>query len=109
MFYLGIGISRGSHSQFVFTWKPIANDWMAYKGPVTLRSFLSNLSRNAIARQVAGELRSVHGLSRNFFVTRSVARSRTQLYFLQRIAAIFNNIAQCITPPATSLAILRQF
>ena len=39
----------------------------------------------------------------------SVARSRTQLYFSQRIAAIDNTITQCITPPATFLAILWQF
>ena len=41
---------------------------------------------------------SVTWLSRNFFVARSVARSRTQLYFSQRIAAFDNTIAQCITP-----------
>ena len=44
-------------------------------------------------------------MSRNFFVARSVARSRTRLYFLQQITAIDNTIAQCITPPATCLAI----
>ena len=44
-----------------------------------------------------------------FFVARSVAQSRTQLYFSQRIAAIDNTIAQCITPPAACPAILRQF
>ena len=60
------------------------------KGLVTLYNFLSNLSCN-------------------YFVARSVARSRTQLYFSQRIAATGNTIAQCITPPATCLAILRQF
>ena len=47
---------------------------------------------------------TMHGLSRNIFVARSVARSRTQLYFSQRIAATGNTIAQCITPPATCLA-----
>ena len=40
-----------------------------------------------------------------FFVACSVARSRTQVYFSQRIAATCNAIAQCITPPATFLAI----
>ena len=45
-----------------------------------------------------------HGLSRNFFVARSVARSRTQLYFSQRIAAIDITIAQGITTPATGLS-----
>ena len=34
-------------------------------------------------------------LSGNFFVARSVAQSRIQLYFSQRIAAIDNTIAQC--------------
>ena len=75
------------------------------KGPVTLCNFLSNLSRNAIARQVAGELHNVNmGCLAIFFVARSVARSRTQFNFSQRIAAIDNTIAKCITPP-----ILRQF
>ena len=45
-------------------------------------------------------------MSRNYFVARSVARSRTRLYFSQRIAATGNTIAQCIIPPATFTAIL---
>ena len=70
-----------------------------FKCPVTLCNFLSNLSCNAVARQVAGELHSVtDGLSRNFFVARSVARSRSQLYFSQRLAATGNTIAQCVSP-----------
>ena len=36
----------------------ITSDHLA-EGPVTLCNFLSNLSRNAVARQVAGELHSV--------------------------------------------------
>ena len=44
-------------------------------------NFLSNLSRNDIARQVAGELHSVTWVVLHFFVARNVARSRTQLYF----------------------------
>ena len=71
--------------------------------------FLSNLSRNAVARQVAGELHSVTWVVSHFFVAQSAARSRTQLYFSQRIAATDNTIAQCIFPSATFLAILRQF
>ena len=39
-----------------------------------------------------------------FFVARSIAQSRTQPYFSQRIAATPNTISQCITPPATFLA-----
>ena len=38
-----------------------------------------------------------------------VARSRTQFYFSQRIAATGNTIAKRITPRATFVAILRQF
>ena len=67
---------------------------IAVKGPVTLCNFLSNLSRNGIARQVAGELHSETWVVSQFFVARSVARSRTQLYFSQRIAAIDNSTAQ---------------
>ena len=51
---------------------------------------------------------SQHGLSRNIFVARCVAQSRTQLYISQRIAASCSTIAQCNTPPATLLAILWQ-
>ena len=58
------------------------------KGSVTLRSFLNNFSRNAVAR--------------------SVARSRLRLCFSQRIAAIGSIVAQCITPPA-AFRNLRQF
>ena len=64
------------------------------KGPVTLRNFLSNLSRNAVARQVAWITKYNMGCLANFFVARSIAQSRTQLYFSQWIA-------QCIIPPAT--------
>ena len=39
------------------------------------------------------------------FVARSVARSRAQLYFLQRIAATSNTIAQRVTPAVTFLGI----
>jgi len=38
-------------------------------------------------------------------VEHSVVRSRIQVYFPQRIAATCGAIAQCITPPATFLAI----
>ena len=63
----------------------------------------------AVSRQVAGELHSVAWVVSQFvFVARSVARSRTQLYFSKRIAAAGNTIARCtcITPPATFLAII---
>ena len=42
-----------------------------------------------------------------FSVARSVAQSRTLFYFSQRIAATFNAIAQCFTPPATFAAIFK--
>ena len=64
------------------------------KGPVTLCNFLSNLSRNAIARQVAGELHNVTWVVSQFFCW---AMRCT-------IAAIDNTIAQCITPPAEKIA-----
>ena len=75
------------------------------KGPITLRNILSNLSRNAFAWQVAGELHSVTWVVSQFFVVaRSVARSTAHLHFAQRIAASGNTTAQCITPPATFFA-----
>ena len=77
------------------------------KGSVTLRNFLSNLSLNAVARQVAGELHSVTWVVSQFFVARSVARGRTQFYSSQRIAATGDTTAQCVFPSATFLAILR--
>jgi len=81
------------------------------KGAVTLSNFLSNLSHNAIAKQVARELQSVTGVALQCFLMRnvehSVAQSRIQVYFSQRIAATCSAIAQCITPPATFLAIFK--
>ena len=57
------------------------------KGPVTLHNVLSNLFRNVVVRQVAGELHSVlnTGCLAISFVAQSVARSTTQIYFSQRI------------------------
>ena len=69
-----------------------------------------SLSRNAVVTQVAEELHGVTcylcNLSRNIFVARSVARSRTQFYFLQRLQQLSIAVAQCNTPPATCLAML---
>ena len=53
-----------------------------------------------------------HGLSRNFFVARSVVLHEVELSStfrngLQQLAT--PNVAQRITPPATFLAILRKF
>ena len=42
-----------------FAYLRIYLDLHNHKGPVTLCNFLSNLSRNGIAIQVAGELHSV--------------------------------------------------
>ena len=57
----------------------------------------------SVATQVAEELHGVAcylcNLSRNIFVARNVARSRTQFYFLQRLQ-------RCNAPPATCLAML---
>ena len=71
------------------------------KGPLTLRSFLSNLSCNTVARQVnvAGELCSITWVVSQYYVALRVARSRTQ----QRIASTGNTTERCITPPATFL------
>ena len=72
--------------------------------------FLSNLSRNAVARQFAGKVHSVNQVvSHLFFVARSVARSRTQFFFLQRIAAAGNTTAQCITRQQLFSLFLQQF
>jgi len=79
------------------------------KGAVTLRNFLSNLSRHTVAKQIARELQSVTGVVSQGFsmrnVEHSVARSRIQVYFPQRIAAACSAIAQCFTPPTAFLAI----
>jgi len=65
------------------------------------------MSRNAVAR----ELQSVTGVVSQFFsmrdVEHSVARSRIQVYFSQRIAPACSTIAQCIIPPATFLAFFK--
>jgi len=91
------------------TTKNKTNSGSIIKGAVTLRNFLSNLSRNAVVKQVARELHSVTGFVLQCFlmcnVEHSIARSRTQVYFPQFTAATCSAIAQCITPPATFLAI----
>ena len=73
-------------------------------------NFLSDLSRYAVATSVAEELHGVTcylcNLSRNIFVARSVARSRTQSYFFQRLQQLSITVAQCNTPPATCVAML---
>ena len=56
----------------------------------------------AIARYVAGELHSVTGVVSQFFVARSVARSRTQLYFSQRIAITGNT--RTVYRPSSNLS-----
>ena len=52
--------------------------------------------------QIAGELHGVTcylcNLSRNIFVARNVARSRTQFYFLQRLQQLSITVAQCNHP-----------
>ena len=53
---------------------------------------------NAIVRQVARELHSVTRVFSQFFVAGSVARSRTQLYFSQRIAATDKTPLHSVSP-----------
>ena len=65
-----------------------------------------DLSRNAIAEELHGVTCYLCNLSRNIFVARSIARSRTQFYFLQRLQQLSIAVAQCNTPPATCLAML---
>ena len=78
------------------------------KGPVKLCKFFSNLFHNALGIQVAGLLHSVTEVASQVFffvvVARSVARSRTQVYISQRIAATCSAIAQQLVS-----AILRNF
>ena len=50
-------------------------------GPLTLCNFLDNLSRNAVARQVAGELHSVTWVVSQFF------------FFLQQLATPFHSVS----------------
>ena len=64
------------------------------KGPVTLCNFLSNLSRNTVARQVAGELHSVTWVVwQFFFVARSVARSITSQRIQQQLATPLHSVS----------------
>ena len=59
-----------------------------------------------VMAQVAGELHSVTGVVSQFFLLHgALHKSRTLVYFSQRIAATFNAIAQRFTPPATFAAI----
>ena len=93
------------------------SEWHVYLflKPDTLKALLhcAIFSATCLPMQIRDKLLEnctvYHGLSRNLFVARSVARSRTQLYFSQRIAAIENAIAQCITHPATCLDIYCSF
>jgi len=89
----------------------VCNIHSSIRGAFTLRNFLSNLSHNAVAKQVARELQSVTGVAMQCFsmcnVEHSVAQSRIQVYFPQRIAATCSAIALCITPTAIFLAIFK--
>ena len=68
----------------------------------------------SVATQVAEELHGVTcylcNLSRNIFVARNVARSRTQFYFLQRLQQLSIAVAQCNHPSSnlSSNALLDQ-
>ena len=52
-------------------------------GPLTLSNFLDNLSRNAVARQVAGELHGVTWVVSQFFY----------FFFLQQLATPLHSVS----------------
>ena len=82
------------------------NIWSLFKVLLHCEIFSATCLATPFATLVAGELHSVTGVvSQLFFLAWSVAQSRTLVYFSQRIAATFNTIAQCFTPPATFAAI----
>ena len=74
-------------------------------GAVTLCSFSHNLCRNAIARQIARIIAQCNipcnGLKRCQTIAETVAESRIEFYFPQRLQQIFLSIAQCNICPAT--------
>jgi len=55
--------------------------FLCAKGAVTLRNFLSNLSRNAVAKQVAGSCYTVQSFSATFniFDRGKLKTSRTEI------------------------------
>ena len=63
-----------------------------FKGPVTLQNFLSNLFRNAVARQVAGELHSVTWVVSQFFLFREA------LHEVELNSTFRNGLQQLATP-----------
>ena len=72
-----------------------------FYGPVTLRNFLSNLSRNGIARQVAGELHSVTWFVSQFFLLREALHE-------VELSSTFRNGLQQLTTPLHSVSPLQQ-
>ena len=70
------------------------------KGPVTLCNFLSNLSRNAIARQVAGELHSVNMGCLAIFLLREALHE-------VELSSTFHNGLQQLTTPLHSVSPLQ--
>ena len=70
-------------------------------GPVTLHNFLSNLSRNAIARQVAGELHTVTWVVSQFLLLREALHE-------VELSSTFRNGLQQLTTPLHSVSPLQQ-
>ena len=74
--------------------------WSVY-GPVTLCNFLSNLSRNTIARQVDGELHSVTCVVSQSFLLREALHK-------VELSSTFRNGLQQLTRPLHSVSPFQQ-
>ena len=74
------------------------------KGPVTLCNFLSNLSRNAVARQVAEELNSVTWLVLQFFLHEALHEALHEV----ELSSTFRNGLQQLATPLHSVSPLQQ-
>ena len=70
------------------------------KGPVTLCNFLSNLSHNAVARQVAGELQCNMGCLAIFLLQGALHKVE--------LSSTFRNGLQQLTMPLHSVSPLQQ-
>ena len=103
------GIQHYMESRLVFVHRVEYNLQTKVKALLHCAIFLATCLVMPLRDKLLENCTVYHRLFRNFSVARSVARSRTQFNFSQRIAATGNTIAPCITPPATCLAILRQF
>ena len=94
-----------SYTKFftLYLYKKLIYRSFSPNGPVTLCNFLINLSRNAVAREVAGELHSVTLVVSQFLCCRKRCTK-----FLVDLSSTSRNGLQQLATPLHSLSLLQQ-